>query len=854
MKNIVLGILAHVDAGKTTLTESMLYLSKTIRQLGRVDHGDAYLDYNEQERDRGITIFSKEAIFNYNDVQITLIDTPGHIDFSTEMERALQVLDYAILVINGTDGIQSHSETIWQLLKHYQVPTFIFVNKMDIALKDKESLMNEIKSRLSEQCYDFDNQDDDFFENIALNNESLLDYYLNHQTISKQLLADEIANRQLFPVYFGSALKLSGIDHFLLEFTNYITFKQYPKQFGGRVYKISHDKQGNRLTHLKITGGSLQVKETILPDEKIDQIRIYSGTKYQLVNQIEAGSICSVTGLKKVQAGQGLGFENDLTKPVLGSYLDYQIILPEDCNKHKMLENLSLLSQEDPQLHIVYEPNSQEIHIQLMGAIQIEVLKKLIYDRFNTKVEFAFGKILYQETILEPVEGVGHYEPLRHYSEVHLLLEPGPAGSGLQFAIDCKEDQLAINYQRLVLTHLQEKQHLGVLTGSPITDMKITLIAGKAHLKHTEGGDFREATYRAVRQGLKMTKSVLLEPYFNYRLEIPASCLSRAIYDLETMDGTYKIIEQTDETTMLEGQAPVRKMQEYQNEVISYSQGKGRIFYQLAGYFPCKNQDEIVALSNYDSEADLENPTGSVFCKHGAGFNVRYDEVANYMHLPYRQKMKTTILDKSNKSNNTIIDEDEELEAIFRQTYGQSKRYNGNEKKEKPLVTPASFNYKPECILVDGYNVIHSWPELKELAKDNLDSARMRLIDLMCNYQGYKKCILILVFDAYKVKNNLGTTEKYHNIYLVYTKEAQTADMYIERTTHELASKYNITVVTSDALEQLIVLGHGGKRISSRELYLEATKLDQEKLEEYRRKQRSGGNNLLADIKKFNSK
>lgn len=852
MKNIVLGILAHVDAGKTTLTESMLYLSGAIRKYGRVDHGDAFLDYNNQERDRGITIFSKQAVFEYNDCKITLIDTPGHVDFSTEMERTLQVLDYAILVINGLDGVQAHSETIWHLLKHYQIPTFVFVNKMDISLKDKHELIEDLKKNFSEQCYDFDNLDTDFFENVALNSENLLDYYLKHQTLEDNMLVDEIAKRNIFPVYFGSALKMSGIEHFLDQFTKYIATKEYPEDFGARVYKISHDDQGNRLTHLKITGGLLKVKSLISEDEKVDQIRIYSGNKFTTVDKIEAGNVCAIKGFKNIQAGQGLGFEKNEISPVLSSYMDYRIILPDNCDQHKMLANLQLLAQEDPQLHIVYDSFSQEIHIQLMGAIQIEVLKNIIKERFNIDVDFDFGRILYKETILEPVEGVGHYEPLRHYSEVHLLLEPGPKDSGLQFALNCKEEQLPINYQHLVLTHLQEKEHLGVLTGSPITDMKITLVAGKAHQKHTEGGDFREATYRALRQGLKMTKSVLLEPYFAFSLEIPAESLSKAIYDIELMNGEFKIKEQTADKVILSGKAPVSKMQNYQNEVISYTKGKGRLIYRLDGYQPCQDQDKIIEQINYDSEADLNNPTGSVFCSHGAGFNVSWDEVPKYMHIPYQTKKAAKPM-VSNYKEERYQDEDEELEAIFTKTYGPLKQRGESTHKAKPLIKEPVYKPKPECILVDGYNVIHAWPELKELVKDNLDAARFRLMDLMCNYQGYKKCILILVFDAYKVKNNLGTSEKYHNIYVVYTKEAQTADMYIERTTHELASKYNITVVTSDALEQLIVLGQGAKRISSRELYLEATRLDQEKLEEYRRKQPKGHDYLLADIKKYNS-
>ena len=849
MKKIVLGILAHVDAGKTTLTESMLYLSKTIRHLGRVDHGDAFLDYNSQERDRGITIFSKQAIFNWNDCQITLIDTPGHVDFSTEMERTLQVLDYAILVISGIDGIQNHSETIWKLLKHYHVPTFIFINKMDSIYANKDKLLNDLKDQFDENCFDFENLDENFYETIALNNEKLLDYYLEHQTLTKEMIIDEIYQRNLFPCFFGSALKIEGIDTFLNEFTNYVKEKQYPKQFQARVFKITHDKQGNKLTHLKITGGSLKVKEQV-GNEKVDQIRIYSGDKYQLVNEVYAGDICAIKGFKNFEISQGLGNESTVNTPILTPYMDYRIILPENCNQHEALEKLLLLSKEDPQLHINYNNQSKEIHVELMGEIQVEILKNIISERFNLDVEFDHGNIIYKETILEPVEGVGHFEPLRHYAEVHLLLEPGKPGSGLEFAVDCKENVLATSYQRLVLSHLKEKEHIGVLTGSLITDMKITLISGRAHLKHTEGGDFREATYRALRQGLKATKSILLEPYFKFSLEIPVEYLSRAIYDIETMNGTFKLSKEQDEMAYLTGKAPVSKMQNYQSEVTRYTKGKGRITLQIDGYYPCTNQEEIISKINYDSESDLENPTGSVFCSHGAGFNVKWDEVENYMHIPYQFKPKNE--NKEKKIEKTMYsNEDEELENIFIRTYGPIKQHQTTTPAKK-IISNTTYKYMPECLLVDGYNIIHSWPELKELAKDNLDAARTRLIDIMCNYQGYKKCILILVFDAYKVKNNLGSSYKYHNIYIVYTKEAQTADMYIERTTHELASKYNITVATSDALEQLIVLGQGGKRISSRELRLEVERLDKEKLEEYRRKQAKGYNYLLEDIKNYN--
>lgn len=850
MKKIVLGILAHVDAGKTTLTESMLYQSKTIRNLGRVDHGDAFLDYDLQERDRGITIFSKQARLNWNDCQITLIDTPGHVDFSTEMERTLQVLDYAILVISGIDGVQVHSETIWKLLQHYQIPTFIFINKMDNPHANKEELLLELKKRLNEQCYDFENLDTDFYENIALNNEMLLDYYLKHNKLAKEMLIEEIAKRQLFPCLFGSALKMDGIDTLLNIFSSYIKEKDYSKEFGARVFKISHDKQGNRLTHLKITGGTLKVKTQINKDEKVDQIRIYSGNKYQLVNEVKAGDICTIKGFKDITARQGLGIENDIVQPVLSPYMDYRIILPKDCDWHQTLAKLFLLAQEDPQLHINYNNLTKEIHVQLMGAIQIEVLKNLIKERFEIDVSFDHGKIIYKETILEAVEGVGHFEPLRHYAEVHLLLEPGKPGSGLQYELNCQEEVLSSSYQRLILTHLKEKEHVGVLTGSVITDMKITLIAGKAHLKHTEGGDFREATYRAVRQGLKSTKSILLEPYFNFSLELPVEYLSKAIYDIEAMKGTFAMPDIQGEIVTIIGSASVSKMQNYQSEVINYTKGKGRLICQAAGYHPCHDEEKIIKQINYDSETDKDNPTGSVFCSHGAGYNVKWDEVKDHMHLPFQVK-KTSRIKEAVQHTTKYDNVDKELENIFTKTYGPIKNRSQMKETPKKIINESVYKNIPECYLIDGYNVIHSWPELKELAKDNLDVARSRLIDIMCNYQGYKKCILILVFDAYKVKDNLGSSYKYHNIYIVYTKEAQTADMYIERTTHELASKYSITVATSDALEQLIVLGQGAKRISSRELRLEIEHLDKEKLAEFNRRQPKGHNYLLQDLKKY---
>lgn len=850
MKKTVIGILAHVDAGKTTLSESMLYLSGSIQKLGRVDHQDAFLDYDTQERNRGITIFSKKALFHYNDVEFTLLDTPGHIDFSTEMERVLQVLDYAIIVINGSDGLQSHSETIWKLLKHYHIPAFIFVNKMDISHHSKEDLLKEIQERFDERCYDFTNLTAESYEQMALINEDVLSMYLEKQNIDDKTLANLIYQRELFPCFFGSALKMEGIQEFLDKLTHYIIEKEYPKEFGARVFKITYENQ-QRLTHMKITGGTLKVKE-VLEDEKVDQIRLYSGTKYQMVDEVQAGSICVIKGLKNIEAGQGLGFEDQGALPVLSSCMEYKMILPVGMDSYVMMQHLRQLQDEDPQLHIHYIESLDEIRVQLMGEVQIDILKQQILDRFNVEVDFGQGNILYKETIQGKVEGIGHYEPLRHYAEVHLLLEEGPRGSGLVFKNKCREGMLSRQYQRLILSHLEEKEHLGVLTGSPITDMKITLVAGKAHVKHTEGGDFRQATYRAVRQGLKRAQNVLLEPYYSFKLRLPNESLSRAIYDIDQMNGVYTI-EQEGDQTLIQGKAPVQKMQNYGVEVMSYTRGKGNLQYYFEGYEPCSNQEEIIAQISYDSEADLENPTGSVFCAHGAGFNVSYDEVDQYMHIDYVYQEKPKVVPIQGTSYH-YQNQDEELEKIFERTYGPTKRraFNKTEKETKTNFE-STVSLKPECLLVDGYNVIYAWTELKEIAKDNLDAARMRLIDIMSNYQGFKKCELIVVFDAYKVKGNIGTTQKYHNIYVTYTKEAQTADMYIERATHELSDHYQIVVATSDALEQLIVLGQGGRRISSRELLLEVEHLTSEKMSEFERNNPKHHAFQLEEIKNYQS-
>ena len=851
MKKIVIGILAHVDAGKTTLSESMLYLSGQIRKLGRVDHKDAFLDYNSLERDRGITIFSKQALISYKDIEFTLIDTPGHSDFSAEMERTLQILDYAIVVINGMDGIQSHSETIWKLLDHYKVPTFLFINKMDLTPYSKDELFSSIHTHLSENCVMFD--DENIYENIALCDEFVLEEFLETNIISQDTISKLIQNRKVYPCYFGSALKQTGVLEFLDALSLYTLQPDYPDIMGAKVFKITHDENNHPLAHVKITGGSLNVKE-VINEEKIDQIRVYSGLKYDLVQSISAGSICALKGLNSLKVGDVLGYEKEMVSPLLSSYMNYRVLFDPQCDMNTMMKNLEQLSKEDPTLQLRYDEQSKEIRIQLMGDIQIEVFKHMFYERFKEHINFDQGKILYKETILDTVEGVGHFEPLRHYAEVHLLLEPLPLGSGLVFKCDVKEDQLSKNWQRLIMTHLNEKQHIGVLTGSPITDMRISLIAGKAHIKHTEGGDFRQATYRALRHGLARANSQLLEPYYKFELHIPSSSLSRALYDIEEMKGTVVLPDDmSSDMLVLNGYAPISQMQNYQSTVISYTKGKGKIICQLDGYRPCLNQDDVVEEMGYDALSDLDNPCGSVFCTHGAGFYVGVEDVEKYMHIPYRSFKERESHYHYHYSSN--LSEDDELEAIFEKTYGKIERktasqlgYHAPEKKDTQVEIKQQ---KPTCLLVDGYNVIHAWDELRELSKDNLEGARLRLMDMMCNYQGYKKCELILVFDAYKVKGNIGTDYPYHNIHVVYTKEAQTADMYIERTTHELAKNYHVVVATSDALEQLITYGAGATRMSSRELKIDLEYINNEGLKEYRRKQKVVKNTLLEDIKNY---
>ena len=867
--HICIGLLAHVDAGKTTLSESMLYLSGRIRQQGRVDHGNAYLDTYELERARGITIFSKQAELVFGELEVTLLDTPGHVDFSAEMERTLRVLDYAILVINGADGVQGHTETLWKLLKQYRIPAFLFINKMDQNGTDAEKLLEELRVKLSGSCIRFGEAEDseEFLENVAMAEEQVLETYLEHGTIERGEISRLIWERKVFPCYFGSALKNIGVKEFLAGLECYAKERSYPEEFGAKVYKIARDPQGNRLTYLKVTGGVLKVRDLIRyqdVEEKVSQIRIYSGEKYDAVQEVRAGRVCAVTGLTKTYPGEGLGAEPPSEGPVLTPVLNYQLILPEGCDTHGMLLKLRQLEEEDPELHIVWNEELGEIHAQLMGEVQTEILQSMIRERFQTEVTFGQGNIVYKETIKRPAEGVGHFEPLRHYAEVHLLLEPGESGSGLVFAADCSEDVLDRNWQRLILTHLAEKEHRGVLTGSSITDMKITLVAGRAHLKHTEGGDFRQATYRAVRQGLKSTESVLLEPYYEFRMEIPAEFVGRALTDIQRMAGEFQTPDTEGDFAVITGSAPVSEMRDYQLEVTSYTKGRGRLFCTLKGYAPCHNAEEVIEQIGYDSEGDLDNPTGSVFCAHGAGFHVSWDQVPDHMHLEYvwtpeAEKEKSAIEAKKGQGSvqsgrvsssfSRSVEEDKELEEIFLRTYGkiERKRPIAERRVESPEERQKRIrkDQMEEYLLVDGYNVIFAWEDLKELAKVNIEGARNKLMDVLCNYQGFKKCNLILVFDAYKVQGQELGVQKYHNIYVVYTKEAETADQYIEKVVHEIGRKYHVTVATSDNVEQVVTLGQGGKLLSARELRTEVEEVQRQIREEYLNRPQKGKNYLF---------
>ena len=891
MKKLVVGILAHVDSGKTTLSEAMLYTAGKIRKLGRVDHKDAYLDTDAQERERGITIFSKQAVFTYDDMEITLLDTPGHVDFSAEMERTLQVLDYAILVINGMDGVQSHTDTLWKLLKRYEIPTFIFVNKMDMDGADKDAIFQNMRKKLDGDCVDFLSEDRD--EQIAMADERLLDTYLDSGTVETEDIVEAILDRKIFPCFWGSALKLSGVQELLDAMNTYMVMPAYNAEFGGRIFKISRDAKGERLTYMKVTGGSLKCREQIEGTEgKVNQIRIYSGARYETVEEAPAGTVCAVTGLSGTSAGQGVGCEQGNVFAGLEPVLSYKVSYPEDKDAVVVLRDIRQLEEEEPELHVEFAQETREIFVKVMGQVQLQVLTQIIKDRFGYLISFGMGRIIYKETLAEPVMGVGHFEPLRHYAEVHLLMEPMEPGSGMQFDTICSEDVLDKNWQRLILTHLEEKEYRGVLTGAPITDMKITVTAGRAHQKHTEGGDFRQATYRAVRQGLMMGECRLLEPVYAFRLEIPTEMTGRAMNDITRMHGRFAQPEIEGEMSILTGTAPVVTMQEYQQDVTAYTRGQGKLSCTLQGYEPCHNEDEVLAASTYDPELDMANPASSVFCAHGAGYIVDWYDVYDMMHvkedpgfaLAGMEDVLRNITsepaeaDEDNRKRmarerqgaGAPVYDEKELEDIFVRTYGSNSRENaaynkagfnrynksvseadwyvkkaaghgksktvgaqtpavGSKTADTGIARPGAYRKQKgekEYLLVDGYNVIFAWDDLKALAAVNIDSARDKLIDIMSNYQGYVGCELILVFDAYKVKQNPGSITKHGNIHVVYTKEAETADMYIEKTTHELGRKYKVTVASSDGLEQLIIMGQGALRMSSRGLREEVERVN----------------------------
>ena len=837
MKNICIGILAHVDAGKTTLSEALLYRAGAIRRLGRVDHQDAFLDTDTMERQRGITIFSKQAVLELSSVRVTLLDTPGHVDFSAEMERTLQVLDCAVLVISGTDGVQGHTRTLWELLERYHVPTFLFINKMDLAGTDRDALLAHLKEKLDGGCVDFGDSET-LAEEAAVLDEAVLERYLETGEVSNAALSALIAERKLFPCYFGSALRVEGVDALLSGVERYAPRPVYPADFGAKVFKITRDSQGARLTHLKLTGGTLRVKDVLtgregdtLWQEKADQLRLYSGAKFQSLDEAEAGAVVAVTGLSHTFPGQGLGAEPDWAGAVLQPVLTYRVELSDGTDPHTALQKLRQLEEEDPQLHLVW--SGGDIHIQLMGEVQMEILQRLIRERLGMEVSFGAGTVCYRETIANAVEGIGHFEPLRHYAEVHLLLEPGEPGSGVTVTSVCPTDELNLNWQRLILTHLLEKEHCGVLTGAPVTDIKLTLLTGRAHEKHTEGGDFRQATYRAVRQGLMQAENVLLEPWYRFRLELPAEQVGRAMTDLQRMNGEVEPPETIGEDAVLTGRAPVAGLRDYGREVAVYTRGRGRLSCTPAGYFPCAEADSVIAAIGYDPERDTENPADSVFCSHGAGVIVPWFEVCDHAQVEsgWQPKSAAPEPETSGPKQRTVsayagtIEQDRELQAIFERTYGTVKRWEfippkaprrpiADTSEEKRRELKRAFSGE-EYLLVDGYNIIFAWDELKKIAAENLDAARKQLCELLCNYQGYRKCRVILVFDAYKVKGGLGSVEKYHNITIVYTREAETADAYIERATYEIGRQHRVRVATSDGPEQVIILGHGALRLSA---------------------------------------
>ncbi|MEF2949035.1 MAG: translation factor GTPase family protein [Oscillospiraceae bacterium] len=841
MKHICIGILAHVDSGKTTLSEGLLYASGALRKLGRVDHGDAFLDTDALERERGITIFAKQAMLTVGEREFTLLDTPGHIDFSAEMERTLSVLDYAVLVISGSDGVQSHTRTLWRLLARYEVPTFLFINKMDLAGTDKSALMERLTQTLSAECVDFSAPPQERDEALALCDEAALESLLERGSIDDSLISKMIKSRKVFPCFFGSALKMDGVEDFLSALARFTVAPEYPSEFGAKVFKISRDAQGGRLTWLKVTGGALRVKAPLSYraqnqdyQEKADQLRLYSGIKFRTLEKAGAGSVVAVTGLSHSYVGLGLGTEAEASAPLLQPVLTYQLVLPDGADAHSALTKLRELEEEDPMLRIVWDERYGQIHVQLMGKIQLEILRRRILDRFGLAVTFGEGSIVYRETIASPVLGMGHFEPLRHYAEVQLLIEPLPRGTGIQLASNLATDALDLNWQRLIFTHLLEREHAGVLTGSALTDVRFTLVAGRAHLKHTEGGDFRQATYRAVRQGLMQAESLLLEPYYDFRLEVPAECVGRAMTDLQNMGGTVDSPQSVGENTVLTGYAPVRTLRDYFTDVAAYTRGRGQLSCAVRGYETCQNQDEIVASLGYDAERDTDNPASSVFCDHGGSITIPWNEVAQHVHCDSgihfdkeETEEKSAPPPRRGVGAGSAYAADKELQEIFERTYGKVAR-RAFEPAKKPARTSLADHYDvtihsedTEYLLVDGYNIIFAWDELQRLAAQDIAAARGALIDILANYQGFRKCRVIVVFDAYKVKGNPGSVQTVHGIKVVYTKEAETADTYIERATYELRRERRVRVATSDGPEQVIILGHGALRVSARAFHAE---------------------------------
>ncbi len=848
-KHICAALLAHVDAGKTTLSEALLYESGVIRTRGRVDHKDAFLDTSPLERERGITIFSKQACFSYGNMDVTMLDTPGHADFSSEMERTLQVIDYAVLIISGTDGVQGHTETVWKLLQKYRIPTFFFVNKMDLPGADKAAVLKELQAKLSPYCVDFTEEEELLCENVAMCEETLLETYLEEGTFDlKKEVRRLVSGTLLYPCYFGSALQNEGVEALLEGLENYTKMPEYRKEFAGKVYKITRDDAGQRLTHMKLTGGELKLRDEIEGIGKVNEIRVYSGEKYTLQQEVKAGDICAVPGFTDTYAGQGVGKEADFCANQLAPVCNYQILLPEGTDEAIAWRQLKQLEEEDPNLHLSWQAQTREIFIQPMGEVQLEVIKRMVSERYGMDIAFGSATILYRETIEDTVIGMGHFEPLRHYAEVHLKMEPLPRGSGLQFVTECSEDELDLNWQRLILTHLGEKEFTGVLTGSPITDIKFTLIAGRAHLKHTEGGDFRQATYRAVRQGLRQAKSRLLEPMYQFRMEVPMEQIGRVMSDVGKMHGTFRQQPDDGEMSAIEGTCPVASMAGYGTEFAAFTKGRGRMTLSFCGYEPCHNESEVVKNCKYDPDADVENTADSVFCAHGSGFVVPWNEVAKHVHIDTsiknRQPVKnTTAAPKEPSKKNSKMSEEKELQAIFERTFGPVKTRVETPAKKVIKAEPGKTKtkeYKPvyeeEYLLVDGYNIIFAWDELKALAAENLEGASAKLMEIMCNYQGFCGCHLILVFDAYKVKGNPGSVEQFHNISVVYTKEAETADMYIEKTTKEIARKKRVRVATSDGMEQIIILGHGATRISARAFQEEVKRVNDRIAEEVERR------------------